>query len=229
MVKAYSVVIPVFNGEATIVEAIASVTAQTIPPQQVIVVDDGSTDNTLAIVSALAGPIKIVQQSNQGPGAATSVGFSLCDTELVATLDADDIWLPKKISKQLTAMNCQPDLAAVFCRLANFYADPNTADFAGARGGWSRSTMLIKRNVIADIGPIIDPPGRAGEMVDWFARGLELGHLMHVMDEPLALRRIHSGSLTYNHQDLGKSYLQVAHAALIRRRLAKARKAGNVD
>lgn len=218
----YSVVIPVYDGAATIAAAIASVQAQTVPPVSIIVVDDGSGDATLDIVSGLPGPIQLLRQSNQGPGAATTAGFALCQTPFVATLDADDLWLPNKISLQLAEMQSQADLAAVFCRLANFYDDPAAADFAGARGGWSRSTMLIRREVIAAIGPIIDPPGRAGEMIDWFARGLELGHRMEVMEQPLALRRIHPGSLTYRHKDLGRSYLQVARAALLRRRAAQA-------
>lgn len=221
----YSVVIPAFNAAATIAAAVHSVLSQSVAPRAVVIVDDGSTDATAEVVAALPGPVRLVRQANQGPGAATNAGFALCDDPLVATLDADDLWLPGKMERQLERLRADADLAAVFCRLATFQDDPARADLAGARGGWSRSTMLIRREVIAAVGPIVDPPGRAGEMVDWFARAKEQGHRFELIAEPLALRRVRPGSLTYAHPDLAGSYLQVARAALLRRRAA-ARKDG---
>jgi glycosyltransferase involved in cell wall biosynthesis len=221
MVSSYTVVIPAFNAESTLAATVNSVLGQTILPARIIIVDDGSTDKTAQVAQALCGPVQLIRQNNQGPGAATTTGLARCETPYIATVDADDIWLPEKIEKQFVQLLENPDLAAVFCRLANFYNDPQDADFANARGGWSRSTMLIKHDICMAIGPIVDPVGRAGEMIDWFARGLEQGHRMHLMDEPLALRRIHPGSLTYSHKDIGSSYLQVARAALLRRRAVK--------
>lgn len=220
MVMPYCVVIPAFNAADTIAAAVGSIMAQSILPTRILIVDDGSTDATVRIVEGLPGPIHLIQQDNQGPGAATTVGFALCDQPLVATLDADDLWLPHKVTCQQAHFDEHPELAAVFCKLANFHADPKDADFATARGGWSRSTMLIRREVIDRVGPIIDPPGRAGEMVDWFARAQEQGHRMALLEEPLALRRIRPGSLTYHNDDLARGYLHVARAALLRRRSA---------
>lgn len=218
MVMRYSVVIPVWNGAETIAETLASVLAQDPPPAQVVVVDDGSQDATPQVLAGLSGPIRVIRQDNQGPGAATTRGLAEVDTPLVATLDADDLWLPGKIARQSAILAADPAIAAVFCPLANFRDDPATADFKGARGGWSRSTMLIRRDAVLRIGPIIDPPGRAGEMVDWFARAAEQGLVLHMMPEVLALRRIRPGSLTYGNAGLAASYLQVARAALLRRR-----------
>lgn len=221
MVMHYSVVIPVYNGTDTIADAIASVLAQDPPPKTVIVVDDGSTDDTAAVVAALAGPITLLRQNNAGPGAATTRGFAIVETPLIATLDADDLWLPGKIAIQIDHLRKYPEVAAVFCPLANFRGDPAGADFAGASGGWSRSTMLIRREVVADVGPIVDPLGRAGEMIDWFARAKEKGFSLVMLPETLALRRIRPGSLTWGNDKLGESYLQVARAALLRRRAAQ--------
>lgn len=218
MVTDYAVVIPVFNGAETIGATIASVMAQIPPPKEVIVVDDGSTDASAEIIAALAGPITLIRQDNLGPGAATTRGFSATSTPLIATIDADDLWLPGKIAHQLAYLAQHPDVDAVFCPLANFRDDPALADMAGASGGWSRSTMLMRRHVVAAVGPIVDPPGRIGEMVDWFARAREQGLNLVLAPEVLALRRIRPGSLTWGKSDLGQSYLQVARAAMLRRR-----------
>lgn len=218
MVTPYSVVIPVWNGAATIAETLASVLAQQPAPQRVVIVDDGSTDTTPAILAGLPGPLQLIRQDNQGPGSATTRGLREVTTPLIATIDADDLWLPGKIAAQMALLAAAPALAAVFCPLANFRDDPAQADFAGARGGWSRSTMLIRRTAAEAIGPIIDPPGRAGEMVDWFARASEQGLQLHMMPEVMALRRIRPGSLTYSNAGLAEGYLQVARAALLRRR-----------
>lgn len=217
----YSVVIPVFNGADTIGDAIASVLSQNQPPKAVIVVDDGSTDDTAAVVNALKGPITLLRQDNTGPGSATTHGLSIVETPLIATLDADDLWLPGKIAKQIDYLRQYPNVAAIFCQLTKFRDDPEQADFATASDGWSRSTMLIRRRAAEAIGPIIDPPGRAGEMVDWFARAKEQGLSLMMLPEPLALRRIRPGSLTWGNDKLGESYLQVARAALLRRRAAQ--------
>lgn len=219
MVAPYSVVIPIFNGADTIKPAIASVLAQTVVPQAIIVVDDGSTDATASIVQALAGPISLLRQDNAGPGTATTRGMQQVKTPFLATLDADDLWLPSKIECQFAALAREPDTAAIFGRMASFRHDPAEADHAGGRDGWSRSTMLVRRDVAVATGAMLDPPGRVGEMIDWLARMRELGHRLSMLPEVVALRRIRPGSLTYGNGDLGRSYLHVARAALERRRL----------
>lgn len=218
MVAPYSVVVPVYNGADTIGAAVASILAQTIAPEAIFVVDDGSTDATASVVRALGGPITLLQQDNAGPGPATTRGIQHVDTPLLATLDADDLWLPHKIEQQLAALDSSPDCSAVFGKLASFKDDPATADFAGARDGWSRSTMLVRRDAALDAGAIGDLPGRAGEMIDWWARMREQGHVLTMLPDVLALRRIRAGSLTYRNASLSGAYLQVARAALERRR-----------
>lgn len=218
MVTPYSVVIPVYNGAETIAAAIASVLAQTIAPTTIIVVDDGSTDATASIVQGLGGPVMLLQQENAGPGAATTRGMQHVDTPLMATLDADDLWLPHKIEHQQGILTSIPDCAAVFGKLASFEGDPSSVDLGVARDGWSRSTMLVRHDVATATGAIIDMPGRAGEMIDWLSRMREAGHLLWMPPDVVALRRIRPGSLTYGNADIGRAYLQVARAALQRRR-----------
>ena len=96
----YSVIIPAYNAARTIEAALASVQAQTIPPEAVLVVDDGSRDETAAIVATMPG-VSLIRQANAGPGAARNRGAALADSEWLAFLDADDTWLPHKLECQL--------------------------------------------------------------------------------------------------------------------------------
>ena len=95
-----SVIIPVYNGARYVAEAVHSVWAQTIPPAEIIIVDDGSTDSTASIMLDLSAaaplPIRCVYQPNQGPSAARNVGVQAATGNLIAFLDADDVWLPHK-------------------------------------------------------------------------------------------------------------------------------------
>lgn len=222
MVNDYSVVIPAFNAAQTIGPAIESILAQSPPPKVIIVVDDGSTDATAEVVAKLQGPIVLIRQANAGPGPATTRGLSEVSTDLIATLDADDLWRPGKMALQLEYLQAHPQVDAVFCHMINFREQPEAPDADSATEGWSRSTMLIRRTAAAQIGAIIDPPGRVGEMVDWFARAREQGLALVMQPQIMTLRRIRPGSLTWGKQDLGKSYLHVARAALLRRRAAQA-------
>ena len=85
---AYSVVMPAFNTEAYITEAILSALAQTVPPREIVVVDDGSTDRTAAVVKSLGADIRLIQQENRGSGPATTVAIQAATTALIAGLDS---------------------------------------------------------------------------------------------------------------------------------------------
>lgn len=216
---AYSAIIPAFNTEAYIADAIQSIRAQTVPPREIIVVDDGSTDGTAEIVSGLGADIRLIRQENRGSGPATTVAIQAVTTELVAGLDSDDIWLPHKVESQLRAFKVMPDIAACFVRMRQFQhgTDPN-AD-GPVTDAWVRSAMLIRTEVALGAGPIVDPPGRIGQLIDWLALIRERGHRMHLIPEVLALRRARPGSLTYARSTARDSaYLFAARQAILRRR-----------
>jgi len=96
-----SVVIPVFNGERYLQQAIASALEQTYPPHEVVVVDDGSTDASRSIVESFGGKVICKIQQNLGPSAARNLGTEVSTGEWIAYLDADDYWLPDKLEKQI--------------------------------------------------------------------------------------------------------------------------------
>ena len=213
----YSVVIPAFNAATTLPAAIASIRFQTSPATTIIVVDDGSTDETAALADSLGA--RVLRQDNSGPGAATWNGLSAVETPVVAMLDADDLILPEKMPRQLDALAAQPAMAGVFSRMTKFAEDPATADPRNAYDAFTRSSLVMRTEVARSGGPIIDQPGRAGEMIDWIARLREAGHRFEMLPDVLGLRRIRPGSLTYgrNAEDL-RGYLHLSRAAILRKR-----------
>jgi glycosyltransferase involved in cell wall biosynthesis len=106
----FSVIIPVYNGAATIGRALDSVTSQTQPPEEIIVVDDGSTDASAEIVAAHAGPIRLVRQQNQGVSVARNRGAAEATGDWLAFLDADDLYFPDRLKWHADWVAEDPDL-----------------------------------------------------------------------------------------------------------------------
>lgn len=230
MTFSYSAVIPAYNATATIAEAIASILRQTVPPQEIIVVDDGSSDDTAHVAAAMAGPITILRQENRGPGAATTAGFARVTTPFVATLDADDLWLPEKVARQAACFDKDPALAGVFT-LARMFADGEAADPDGhgaLRRLWTRTTLMFRTEAARETGDFVDLPGRLGEVIDWLARSRDLGHRHVMVEEVLAMRRIRPGSLSHGRDaERSRGYLVAVHEAIERRKRLAAMKAGS--
>ena len=217
----YTALIPTFNGADFIAEAIASIRAQSRPPVEIIVVDDGSTDATVDVVRKLGADIILVCQENRGVGSATSAGFARASAPVVATLDCDDLWAADKMEIQLSRLAAEPSLAGVFSHCRTFrHGTPLAAQSPGEpSAGWLRSTMVMMRDVFDAVGPMVDPPGGCGDLIDWLARVREGGHRLAMLEEPLALRRIRPGSLSHQQTpERDGGYLHAARLAILRRR-----------
>lgn len=106
-----TVVIPCYNGSAFLREALDSVLAQTHAPLEVIVVDDGSTDDSADVAEACGPPVRVIRQENQGESVARNRGIDEARGDWIALLDADDLWKPEKLERQLEA--AKPDVVAV--------------------------------------------------------------------------------------------------------------------
>jgi len=117
--RSVDVVIPVYNGERYIIAALASAAAQTHPPAKIVVVDDGSTDGTPALVRGFAGPVPVeyLRKPNGGLSSARNAGIARCTSDYIAFLDADDAWHPAKLAEQLKVFAAGEfaDLGAVYC------------------------------------------------------------------------------------------------------------------
>ena len=220
MMEQYDVIIPAWNAQSIILETLHSIAAQTIKPHKIIVVDDGSTDETRAVVEASNLANVVISIANQGPGAATTRGFSEIESDYVAFCDADDIWLPHKSEQQLHYLGANPLADAVLCDTTPFRDVETGRQFGTPQETWGRTVLMMKRQAIGTIGDIIDPLGNRGDLVDWIARGRELGIKFDYIREALAYRRISSTSMSNGrNKQKDAGYLQVAHAALLRKRL----------
>lgn len=105
-----SAVLPAYNCEKFIVRAIESVLGQTSPPHEIIVIDDGSTDDTADIVRSFGDKVILLQQENAGPSAARNAGIKAATGQWIAFLDADDQWLPEHLQHQVAVVTKEPVL-----------------------------------------------------------------------------------------------------------------------
>ncbi len=104
-----SAIIPAFNRADLVADAIDSVLYQTEPPDEIIVVDDGSTDNTLQKLDDYRPKISIITQENKGVAAARNIGIKAATCEWLAFLDSDDLWMPQKLQRQKSVLSEKPD------------------------------------------------------------------------------------------------------------------------
>ena len=112
-----SAIVPVYNGAATLAEAVASILAQTGAALDVWIVDDGSTDGTADLAARLAAQserVTVLRQANAGAAAARNAGLARARGDLLAFLDADDLWTPGRLVAQVAALDADPSLDAVF-------------------------------------------------------------------------------------------------------------------
>jgi glycosyltransferase involved in cell wall biosynthesis len=115
-----SVVVAVYNGAEYIGETLRSILGQTLPPSQVIVVNDGSTDNTAQVVDEFEDSVILVNAQNGGACRARNLGASRATGNWIALCDHDDLWLPTKLEKQLRLANQAPDIQCVLVDYADF-------------------------------------------------------------------------------------------------------------
>lgn len=110
-----SVVIPTYNSAHMAKEAVESVLAQTYTDFEVIVIDDGSVDNTESVMAPFGDRIRYIKQENQGVSGARNTGMKEARGEYIAFLDADDLWLPERLAAEIPLLDADPNLGLVYC------------------------------------------------------------------------------------------------------------------
>jgi len=222
-VPSVSVVIPVYNGERYLGEALESVLAQTVPPMEIVVVDDGSSDGSAAVAARFPG-IQYITQAHAGPGAARNRGVACARGALLAFLDADDLWVQDKLERQIAAFRANPALDMVFGHARQFHSpeldEETKARIAGAGtvlAGYVLGTLLVTRASFDRVGPF-PTHTRVGEFLDWYARANDLGLNGLLLPEVTLLRRLHTGNLGTRERDAKADYARVLKASLDRRR-----------
>lgn len=192
-----SVVIAAYNAETYIAEAIESVLGQTIPPGEVIVIDDGSSDGTRNILDQFGDRIIVLTQGNSGQAVAVNKALAIAQGELIGFCDADDLWTPRKLERQLALLDHQDDVEAVFGKVEQFVS-PDVPDAQRERlkpavaimPGELKQCMLIRRGALDRVGPF-DQSLPATFFIAWLGRakqnGLERAHV----DDIVVRRRLH--------------------------------------
>ena len=228
-----SVVIPAFDAAGTLVETLDSVLAQTSPPREVIVVDDGSADATAEIAGNHPLRPRIVPQASAGAAAAINRGVRETSGAYIAVLDSDDLWDPDWLRQASEAL-ARENVSAVFGRLITFL-DPGLSVEEAARLRYQREAevgfllgaCLFKRDVFTSLGGL-DPGLRTGYFIDFYHRFAFAGHKTCTISGVGLRRRIRNGSLTRRategpslaEQRLTRDFLKIARAAINRRKVA---------
>jgi glycosyltransferase involved in cell wall biosynthesis len=220
-----SVVIAVRDGAPYLGEAIDSVLAQTRAPQEVVVVDDGSTDGTPDVIASYGSRIQAIRQAPAGVSSALNRGIAATSCEYVAFLDADDVWLPERLATQLEVFDRDEDADAVFGLVRQFLsedADPALVQDveipSEPQPGLFKTAMLVRREILDRVGPF-DASRPTTDFMDWYARALEHGIVTRMPQVVVARRRIHGTNQGIRNRDLQREEsLDTIKAALDRRR-----------
>jgi len=222
-------IVPAFNCERFIGAAIESVLSQSRPPDQIIVVDDGSTDRTAQIAGEFAKHVVLIQQPNRGPGSARNTGIGLATGSLIAFQDADDLWEKQKLDVQIDVLEQNPRAALCICLVENFWEDELKQESDAVQGsryskpmpGYVFQAMLARRTVFQSVG-LIDESLAIAEDAEWFDRVRANGCEIAVADHTLVRRRNHLGNMsrTITQSETSRdSMLEVVRRNLARKRL----------
>lgn len=221
-----SVIIPVYNGERYLRAAIESVLAQNVCPVEIIAVDDGSTDASQAVAREFMPMVQVITQSNRGASAARNSGVTLARGDFLAFLDADDLWLPDKLQRQLPVLCDDPAVTMVFGQVEQFYSPELSATATlpdlGERhtlNGLHVGAMLIRRTAFDQVGPF-DPQWQVAHFIEWYNRAQRCGLKSFVLTDLVMRRRIHTSNLGIRAYTQARvEYVRLMKATLDQRRL----------
>lgn len=197
-----SVIIPVYNAEHYVAEAIESVLAQSLQPQEIIVINDGSTDGSLAVLKEFLPHIKLLSRENKGLAATLNEGIVLATQPLLAFLDADDLWLPDKLQKQTTCLDENPHMNGCFGFMASFISPELDEEVKQSiycppeplPGNMTKITLLIRRTAFNQIG-LFDPQDPLG-YPEWIVRAQRENFSYKILPDVLSRRRLHRSGMS---------------------------------
>jgi glycosyltransferase involved in cell wall biosynthesis len=211
-----SVIIPVFNGERFLREAVESVLAQQYSSLEIIVVDDGSTDGTANVARSLPETVRYFYQTNQGPAAARNRGIEQAQGSLIAFADADDLWPADKLELQLPYLIKEPAVDIVLGRIQQVLLS-EAQEIAEPAFSVNLGSAIIRKSVFERVG-LFDETMRYSEDVDWFMRARESGAEIVTIDAVTLLYRQHEENMTRGKSTSELNVLKALKKSLDRRR-----------
>lgn len=228
MTASVSIIIPTHDRVDFIADAVASVLDQGVARMEVIVVDDGSTDGSAAMLRERFGDsITVVHQANAGPAAARNTGIGLATAALVAFLDSDDRWVPGTLAHRMQLLDAHPSAELVVGRTQVVHrpgddespwvplGEPVTTRMLGV--------TLVRRSALDRVG-LFDERMRFGEDEDWFLRADELG--LRIVPDDLVGQEVRRHETNMTHDDAGRKR---ALLQLVKNRRDRGRAGGDHD
>jgi len=222
-----NIIVPIYNGAEFIGETLESIFAQTYKEYRIIVIDDGSTDNTREAVTKFGQSVNYHYQPSAGAGAARNRGIELANDEFVAFLDADDCWTPKKLERQISVLQENLKLDAVFGKVQQLNQNEwenrhnklgNSS--ANSVAGYVPGAMLIRREFFLKVG-MYSTIYKLGEVVDWYLRAEEANLKMKLLPDLVLWRRIHGANVSIRHPTAMTDYVKILKQSINRRRVSE--------
>jgi glycosyltransferase involved in cell wall biosynthesis len=219
---AVSVIVPVYNGEALLADAIGSIQRQTQPPDEIVIVDDGSSDGTATVAARLRGNLRYVHQPNGGPPATRNTGLRIATGDVIATLDADDLWPTDRMERLLGTLAADTTIEVALGRLQLICGAAGTDGERCERlsepaPGLFLGSALFRRSAFERVG-LFDPALRLGDDLDWFLRAMEARLPMTAIEPVTLLYRMHTGNTTHDRAAVQHGIATALHKSLRRRR-----------
>ncbi len=213
------VAIPAYNRERFLAATLASVLAQTHPASDVVVVDDGSTDDTVAIAEGFGPPVRVIRRSHSGPGATRSHAMSQARGDVLMPLDADDVLTPHSIECRLPVLSGRPEADIVFGHECRFkaYGDDGPVALDTLHPAHVPNGMLIRRSAYERVGAFAADL-RVAETLDWLLRAREARLVEVTVPAQVVWRRIHDANLSITERGSFGEMAHVLKASLDRRR-----------
>jgi len=223
-----TVIVPVYNGESFLADALDSILSQSYQPVELIVVDDGSTDRTAEVAQRFLPSITLVPQPNSGHASARNCGLDHAKGDLFAFLDADDLWIDRdKLRIQADALAADPDIDMVFGHMIQFRSEqwrgpgaPPTSVCSPPQPAAVSCNILVRRPSFQRVGRFNEQL-RIGVFMDWYLRARDVGLRELVLPNVFLARRVHGGNIGIRERANRNTYVKVLKAALDRRRSHK--------
>lgn len=220
-----SVIIPAYNGEAFLAEAVESVQRQNYHALEIIIVDDGSIDGTAQIAANLRGNVRYMYQPHSGgPAAGRNRGLKVARGRLIGFLDQDDLWPANKLALQVPRLISDPSLEVVLGRTRILRLAPSTGgqpewvDFLDPRIHLLLSCGVFRKSVFDKIGWFDETLRFCGDDGDWFMRARECGVSMAIIAEVTLLWRMHGRNASRDRSIRHGGITEVLKRSLDRRR-----------
>ena len=219
-----SVIIPTYNSEIYLSESINSILSQSYTNFEIIIIDDGSTDNTRQLITKFGDRVQYIYQEHMGISSALNNAIKYSSGIYLSFLDADDLWTSNKLKLQLSLIMDKPEIDMVFGHISQFISPElstkETKNFHCPNSpmpGYSRTAMLIGKESYSRVGSFSEKY-TTGEFIDWYLRAQDVGLKSYLLSDIVLMRRIHKNNTTKNKEKLGEDYIRLLKSSINRRR-----------